>query len=193
MPRGRRSKKKNRSILDIQVVESLPTENINPNTIYLVPKVDPNEETNYYEEYLYNNDKFEKIGDTKIDLSGYATKTEVQEAVAGLEEAITTLRNDFGTIIGDLNNLTTVDKTNIVAAINEAKQHPIKSMSGYVHLDTLAEGVYICTNLTGMGWTGWFGSSFGQVPTYEGTLIIKAGSLAFIVWNEKDVYGNNGI
>ena len=42
--------------------------------IYLVPRESP-EERNIYDEYIYTDDKWEKIGSTDIDLSGYV-KTE---------------------------------------------------------------------------------------------------------------------
>ena len=76
---------------NIAVVNTLPTEDIDTHTIYLVPK--PSAGTNnVYDEYLYINNAWELIGDTEVDLSGYQTSTD--------------------------NNLTTTDKT-IVGAINE--------------------------------------------------------------------------
>ena len=51
------------------VVEELPETGEN-NTIYLVPK-STSGTNNYYDEYMYIGDEWEKIGDTEIDLSGY--------------------------------------------------------------------------------------------------------------------------
>lgn len=65
----------NLSTLNLQVVQSLPTENISTTTIYLVPV--STTETNIYEEYIYVNDKWELIGTTKVDLTDYAKKTEL--------------------------------------------------------------------------------------------------------------------
>lgn len=45
-------------------------------TIYLVPK-GTTQTNNAYDEYLYVNNKWEKIGDTTIDLSNYAKKSEL--------------------------------------------------------------------------------------------------------------------
>lgn len=56
------------SLFDAAVVEELPTENISKTTFYLIAKED-NEEGNIYNEYLYINDDFELLGDTKIDIS----------------------------------------------------------------------------------------------------------------------------
>ena len=72
------------------IVDSLPTSNVNSHTLYLVP-ADDAIESNGYLEYLYINGKWECVGSTIIDFS----------------------------MIGDLTQLTTEDKTTLVAAINE--------------------------------------------------------------------------
>lgn len=79
-----------------QVVDKLPTENISATTIYLVHK-EGSKKPNIYEEWIWVNEDWENIGTTEIDLSGYATTN----------------------MVGDLNNLLTTDKDNLVDAINE--------------------------------------------------------------------------
>lgn len=70
-----------------EVVEALPAgEAIDPDTIYLVAKDPADDENNVYLEYIYINSKWEIIGDTKTDLTGYATETFVTTAL----EAYTT-------------------------------------------------------------------------------------------------------
>ena len=61
------------------VVETLP-QNPDPNVIYLVPK-SPAQTSNAYDEYVYINNNWEKIGDTDIDLSGYVTDDELTTAL----------------------------------------------------------------------------------------------------------------
>lgn len=56
--------------LNIEVVSALPSQNISTTTIYLVPKTSAGT-NNAYDEYVYANNAWEKIGDTEIDLSGY--------------------------------------------------------------------------------------------------------------------------
>lgn len=56
--------------LNIEVVNALPSSNISTTTIYLVPKTTA-QTNNAYDEYVYSNNNWEKIGDTEIDLSGY--------------------------------------------------------------------------------------------------------------------------
>ncbi len=59
--------------LKMEVVPSKPTTNIDPHTIYLVPKATPGTD-NAKDEWVYINNNWEKIGDTEIDLSGYVQK-----------------------------------------------------------------------------------------------------------------------
>lgn len=58
------------SSLTIQIVQTLPTQDISTSTIYFVPK-STSETNNIYNEYVYVNNAWELIGTTEIDLSGY--------------------------------------------------------------------------------------------------------------------------
>lgn len=70
----------------IEVVQTLPTEDISDTTIYLVPAEDP-EVGNYYEEYIHVNNTWELVGTTAVDLSAYYTKLEVDGLLADKLEA----------------------------------------------------------------------------------------------------------
>lgn len=63
--------------LKLKVVVILPTENIDTSTIYLLPKT-TSETNNVYEEYIYVNNQWEKIGSTDVDLTDYVTKQWVE-------------------------------------------------------------------------------------------------------------------
>lgn len=63
-----------------EVVDELPTGDIKTNVIYLVPTQSSGID-NVYDEYIYVNNDWEKIGTTALDLSQYATK-EYAEMVA---------------------------------------------------------------------------------------------------------------
>ena len=62
----------------IEIVESLPTENIKTMTIYFMRNGRDNE-SDYYEEYMYINDKWEIIGSTFVNLSPYLLKEEFEK------------------------------------------------------------------------------------------------------------------
>ena len=74
------------------VVDSIDTENktytigeetkaASADVIYLVPK-DPSQPNNVKDEWMLINDAFEKLGDTKVDLSEYAKTAKVTEDIA---------------------------------------------------------------------------------------------------------------
>jgi hypothetical protein len=76
------------------VVDALPTEDIQTNTIYMVPNGGSNS-SNVYTEYLYTNNKWEIIGSTDTDLTGYATETYVSNYVASQGFATETYVSDY--------------------------------------------------------------------------------------------------
>lgn len=60
---------------DIKVVQTLPSSNISPTTIYLVTS--QSESSDIYKEYIYVNNNWELLGIQKSDLSNYYNKTEI--------------------------------------------------------------------------------------------------------------------
>lgn len=60
------------STVTFEVVDTLPTDNISTNTIYLVPKGN-SLSGNSYTEYANINGNWEIIGDTDVNLTGYVT------------------------------------------------------------------------------------------------------------------------
>lgn len=73
--------------MNVAVVQTLPTSGISATTIYLVPK-STSQTNNAYDEYLYVNNKWEKIGDTTIDLSNYALKSEIPTVTNDLTDTL---------------------------------------------------------------------------------------------------------
>lgn len=67
----------------IEVVNELPTEDISETTVYLVPQEEGEQSgQDIYDEYIYTNEKWELIGNTDIDLSGYATTEAMNSAIS---------------------------------------------------------------------------------------------------------------
>lgn len=67
--------------IDYSVVEALPSTG-KKGVIYLV--ANSGSGNNIYDEYIYINSKFEKIGSREMDLSSYAKKTEIPTKVSAL-------------------------------------------------------------------------------------------------------------
>lgn len=72
----------------IEVVTALPTSNIDNATIYLVRGTGSGE--NMYDEYLYVNNNWERLGgqSQSLDLTNYATKAELPKKVSDLKQDI---------------------------------------------------------------------------------------------------------
>ena len=83
----------------IEVVESLPVDNISPSTVYLVLEK-PGSEGDLYTEYIYVNNDWENLGKQTVDLSKYSTTEQMNSAIS---TAIADLR------IGDYYKKTEVD------------------------------------------------------------------------------------
>ena len=91
--------------IKFEIVESLPETGV-AGTIYLVAHT--HGEKDIYDEYVWVTDKFEKIGNTDIDLSNYATHDEITTAIealdvdavtVGADETITSLKEVDGKIV----------------------------------------------------------------------------------------------
>ena len=68
------------------IVETLPVSEIDQNTIYMILKKSSSPfEDDKYTEYMYLSDKWERLGDSTVDLAEYAKKTEVTTEI---DEAI---------------------------------------------------------------------------------------------------------
>lgn len=68
------------SHLKYQIVEALPEQDQDANTIYLLAK-DSGTGQDVYTEYMWLNDKWEILGDTSVDLTNYYTKTQTDDAI----------------------------------------------------------------------------------------------------------------
>lgn len=64
----------------IEVVDELPTENISDTTVYLVK--DKDSAGDLYTEYIYVNGAWENLGKQTVDLSGYSTTEQMNQAIS---------------------------------------------------------------------------------------------------------------
>lgn len=62
---------------EVSVVASLPITNIDTHTIYFISNSSSGD--NIYDEYMYINNNWEKIGSTAVDLSNYLQKTDISD------------------------------------------------------------------------------------------------------------------
>lgn len=74
------------SVLNVEVVDELPEEGV-AKTLFLVSN-NKSEEKNTYNEYMWINGKWELIGNTDVDLTGYAKESQVEEVRTELSKSI---------------------------------------------------------------------------------------------------------
>lgn len=71
-----------------EIVNTLPAvADAEENVIYLVPNSSSTETNNVKDEYMLINGKFELMGTTQVDLSGYYTSTQVDTIISDIAQA----------------------------------------------------------------------------------------------------------
>lgn len=140
-------------------------------TIYMIKKSSP-DGTNAYDEYMVVNEsgtkKLEKVGDSKVDLTNYATKTEVQTAKS---QAISTASGDATT------------KAN--KALEDAKTYADGLAKNYA---TAAQGAKADTALQKASITS--GSTNGSIAVGGTDVAVKGlGSAAYVATTAFDAAG----
>ena len=98
------------SSLDIQIVQTLPTQDISTSTIYLVPKTASTNDN--YDEYIYVNNSWEHIGSTEVDLSNYYTKTQTDNLLDDKADASSLSTVATTGSYNDLSNKPTIPTVN---------------------------------------------------------------------------------
>lgn len=154
------------------IVTQLPEESAaDEHTIYMIKKSSP-DGTNAYDEYMVVNEsgtkKLEKVGDSKVDLTNYATKTEVQTAKS---QAISTASGDATT------------KAN--KALEDAKTYANGLAKNYA---TAAQGAKADTALQKASITS--GSTNGSISVGGTDVAVKGlGSAAYVATTAFDAAG----
>ncbi len=109
--------------LTSQIVDQLPTENIDPNVIYLIKIGD----TSAYMQHMYIKGAWAELGSTQIDLSDYYKKTEIDKKLADKADrtelpTVPTMISAFTNDKGYITEFTETDPT--VPAWAKAKNKP---------------------------------------------------------------------
>lgn len=98
---------------NIQIVDALPVDNIKEMTIYFIRNEHDNE-SDYYEEYMYINNKWEIIGSTFVNLTPYLLKTDFEAYQQEVADKFLKYKtsDEINTILQDY--LLSVDFNNII-------------------------------------------------------------------------------
>ena len=100
--------------MSLEVVQTLPTEDISTTTIYLVPKQTAQTQ-DAYDEFIYVNNAWEHIGSTDIDLTNYVTTSDLNTALLTKQDLIDSTHKISADLINDSSStnkfVTASDKT----------------------------------------------------------------------------------
>lgn len=152
----------------IEVVQTLPTENISLSSIYLVTSA--SDEEDIYKEYIYTNNRWELLGIQKVDLSDYYKKNEVDNLL--LSKVDKTTLSDYytsekiDTLLANKVNLTTLD--------NYVKNTDYSTLSkaGVIKIDN-----NYGTNIDANGKLTSYTRSYEKYQTDSNAILIGKGTL----------------
>lgn len=97
-------------ITSFEVVATLPVSDIKTNVIYLLGPTGSGADR--YEEYIYSNNTWVKIGETSVDLSNYVTVTQLNTALGFYTPTAQLASVATGGEIGDLTDVTVSNPSN---------------------------------------------------------------------------------
>ena len=97
---------------------------------YFLPKEDSTD-SDFYDEYLYVNNRWDKVGSTKIDLNNYYQKNEIIELLNTKENVIT--ENELRTTIEKLYpNATEEEINDIMTSLLENYSTTLEAMINFI-------------------------------------------------------------
>lgn len=152
--------------INIEIVAQLP-ETANKNTIYLLPS-ENSQEQNLYDEYIYANGTWEKIGSAsvEVDLTDYVKNTDYASAD---KAGVVKLKGAEGIWLNG--NILTINQANEERINSRANKYPlVPSMLDYaikVGLTTNTETLTDEEKAAAQSWLGINNSGGGGVTNYE--------------------------
>ncbi len=119
----------------IEVVETLPVDNISPSTVYLVLEK-PGSERDLYTEYIYVEGAWENLGKQTVDLSGYATTAAMNKAISDAIDALKIgdyyKKTEVDGLLNDKADITDLNNYVSNTTFNEYKESVTQSLGNYV-------------------------------------------------------------
>lgn len=168
--------------ITFEVVEELPQENAKTNAIYLVPSGE--NAPNVYDEFIFINNAWEKIGTTAIDLSNYPTNDAVVEVAQ---------------MLFDLIPKNIVDGSSNPGAVQQIADPGKVNEEGYFNFATNDEGEEVnpnalkfaasLRNLQKNGAVGKYSAAFGGVSSAQGSRSFAINSRAIAKGDESFASG----
>lgn len=145
------------SVTSINLIkcEELPEEDIQELTIYMLKVSEGSEEENdLYDEYMYIDGEWERIGSTRVNLEDYVTKTLLQTELGYINQSITAIQQQLHshTNINILNKLSEDNSGNLLYDNNKISAKSSMSEIIDVNLTNLSNGDTLKYNSTDQKW-----------------------------------------
>ena len=145
------------SVTSINLIkcEELPEEDIQELTIYMLKVSEGSEEENdLYDEYMYIDGEWERIGSTRVNLEDYVTKTLLQTELGYINQSITAIQQQLHshTNINILNKLSEDNSGNLLYDNNKISAKSSMSEIIDVNLTNLSNGDTLKYNSTNQKW-----------------------------------------
>ena len=122
----------------VDTIEDLPTWCDDSSTIYLVPS-EKTESNQYYNEYLWMNGRWEKFGDTRVNLAPYYTELEVDNLIYNVQKSIPTKMSQ---LYNDAGYVKAKDIETGEATWDSLKGNILDSTEEFIEWDGNTEGLY---------------------------------------------------
>lgn len=176
--------------LQFNVVEELPTAGEN-GVIYFVLNTSISEGKNYYDEYIWINNKFELLGQTvtEIDLSNYHTKAEINALLSGkasIDDDVTTTDKTWSSDkIGkeiEARKITVDDNINSTST-NPVQNKVIDKRLDYMNVQTRKKEIIIQRL--------WEGDNFLDQKIHFIPSIVKFNCMFSTYDNEDDIFDSS--
>lgn len=159
--------------IQMEVVTELPATGEN-NIIYLVART-KQEEKNIYDEYIYVNEVWEKIGSTDVDLTNYALKSEVPTKNSQLQNDsgfITSYTETDPTVPSHVKSISETDINNWNNKADGESIQDIINGGGKTSIKSFDTGIYRFTSFGNLGYQKYTGPDGKEYTIYKNDLLM---------------------
>lgn len=127
--------------LKFEIVDAIDTSELgDSNTIYLVPSEDTDSDNlQYYDEYMFIEGSWEKLGDTRVNLAPYYTELEVDNLIYNVQKSIPTKMSQ---LYNDVDYVRASELETGEATWDSIKGNIVYPIEEFIEWDGNTEGIY---------------------------------------------------
>ena len=173
---------------NVAIVSILPTENIDNHTIYFMSN--GGSDNDIYDEWMYINNNWEKIGATSIDLSGYMQTSHPANGITSADITNWNSKSDTDELVKqEYNNSSSnypvllsprYQDTTITSSVYKNTNVYVSPREGFLHANNLQVGSIAQSGYISLGKSIFYGTNDGTdsytitLPTASGTVALTS-------------------